>query len=362
MTVGGVADTGTPPTPGKNRIVEESKADFFSCFQGERARKDAARLTEDGEHPVSLSPPTVVATLSACSAWRRDGRFLIVWLILLGGLLVGAATSDLLSRGEWFALLIGLYYGPFKIAALIGLSRGERQRLTWQRLLAYFLWVGIQPRPFLLGYSPPHNQPIPTWAGFLLNLATGILLLWGVPWLFPPGTPLMVRAWTGLIGLGFLRLLAGFDLLALIFQRIGFPVEKAWVNPLGATSLRDFWGRRWNRIMSGGLRDLVFTPLTRHVGVVVAALVVFLYSGLVHEFVSVLAQSGAGRPTLYFLLQGAAFLLEGTRLGRRFLVGNVGRCWTALVVIGPVGLVVSPKLLELVVPVLREMSVPGLGE
>jgi D-alanyl-lipoteichoic acid acyltransferase DltB (MBOAT superfamily) len=192
---------------------------------------------------------------------------------------------------------------------------------------------------------------------------TGAVLLWGVAWLLPPGTPLLVRAWTGLIGWALLRLFAGFDFWVLIFHLLGFPVDKVFVNPLAAASLRDFWGRRWNRIMSGMMRDLLFTPLARHVGVVAATAVVFVYSGVVHEFVSVLAQSGYGGPTLYFLIQGAAFLLEGTRFGRRFLVKSplVGRCWTALVVVGPVALVVPPALLyDVIVPLLREMHVPGL--
>ena len=86
---------------------------------------------------------------------------------------------------------------------------------------------------------------------------------------------------------------------------------------------------------------------------------------MVHEFVSVLAQTGYGRPTLYFPIQGAGFLIEGTRLGRRVLVGRpvVGRCWTALVVIGPVALVAPPVFLyDVIVPILREMKVPGLIE
>jgi alginate O-acetyltransferase complex protein AlgI len=165
-----------------------------------------------------------------------------------------------------------------------------------------------------------------------------------------------------LIGLAFARLFAGFDLWALVFRLMGFPVEKVFVNPLAATSLGDFWGRRWNRIMSGLLRDLLFTPLARHVGVIVAAAAVFLYSGVVHEFVSVVAQSGYGRPTLYFLIQGAGFFSERTRFGRRCLVGRpvIGRCWTALVVIGPIGLVVPPEFLnQVIVPILDGAKAEG---
>ncbi len=314
---------------------------------------------------MSLSPPSPsVAPVTFPLARRSDARFLLVWALLVAGLVIGAVANAVLTRGQWLALMVVVYFSLFKIAALIALTTEERRQWTWRRLLAFFIWIGLQPRPFLRSYSPSADQPRPTWRGFVLNLATGIVLLVGVRWLLPAGTPLLVRAWVGLIGLAFARLFAAFDFWALIFRLLGFPVDKVFVNPLAASSLRDFWGRRWNRIMSGMLRDLLFIPLARRVGVIAATVVVFLYSGVVHEFVSVLAQAGYGRPTLYFLIQGAGFLLEGTRFGRRFLVGRpvVGRCWTALVVIGPVSLVVPPVFLyEVIVPILREGGVRGFS-
>ena len=263
---------------------------------------------------MSLSPPfSAVPPVATNPPRRSDACFLLVWAILVGGLVVGWAVRDSFSRAGWVAVLSLIYFGPFKIAALIALTSEERREWTFGRLLAYFLWVGVQPRAFLPSYTPPRSAPAPTWRGFLLNVATGVSLLFGVPLLYPEGTPLLVRAWTGLAGLVFLRLFAGFDLVALIFRRIGFPVEKPWDNPAAATSVRDFWGNRWNRIMSGLMRDLVFKPLARWVGVVGAAVAVFLYSGVLHEFLSLLAQRGYGGPFLYFVVQGAAFLCEGTR-------------------------------------------------
>jgi alginate O-acetyltransferase complex protein AlgI len=321
--------------------------------------------TDQPSQPAQSRTPSVpsASPRPARPTRRSDRRFLVVWAILVGGLLVAAATSKLLSLGQWLALFLFLYFVPFKIAALIGLEPAERRQWTWRRLLAFFLWIGLQPRPFLLSHEPTGKEPRPTWRGLLLNLLTGAVFLWGVPWLYPHESPLLLRAWTGLVGLAFLRLLAGFDFWVLIFRLIGFPVEKVFVNPMAATSLRDFWGRRWNRIMSSMLRDLLFQPLSRRIGVIAATAVVFLYSGVVHEFVSVLAQDNYGGPTLYFLIQGAAFLAEGSRLGRRVLLGPplVARCWTALVVIGPVALVVPPTFLErVIVPLLQEAQVPGL--
>ena len=313
---------------------------------------------------MSLSTPSPSASPISTKPGRpSDGRFLIVWAILLGGLVAGWALSDVLSGAEWLGTMVAIYFGPFKIATLIGLTREERRQWTSTRLIAYFLWVGMQPRQFLPSYAHPRTPPIPTWWGCLLNLLTGAVVLWGVPLLMPDGTPLLIRAWTGLVGVGLMRLFAAFDALTLLIRWLGFPVEKAWVNPPAATSLRDFWGRRWNRIMSGLLRDLLFVPLSRRIGVLGASLAVFLYSGVLHEFVSVLARANYGGPTLYFLIQGAAFLLEGTRFARRLLALSpvVGWCWMALVVVGPVGLVSSPAFMyDAIVPALREMRVPGL--
>jgi hypothetical protein len=314
---------------------------------------------------MECSPSSSVPPISTKTARRSDARFLVVWVILIGGLVLGGVMHDVLSQGQWFALMMFTYFGPYKIAALISLSKAEREQFTWGRLIAFFIWIGMQPRPFLPSYSPSGREPRPTWRGFLFNLLAGAVILWVAPLLFPSETPLLVRAWTGLIGLVFLRLLAVFDAWVLIFRHFGIPVEKAWVNPAAATSLRDFWGRRWNRIMSGMMRDLLFIPLARHVGITAATVAVFVYSGVLHEFVSVLARSGYGGPTVYFLIQGGGFLLEGTRFGQRFLVGNalVARCWTALVVIGPVALLVPPAfMVDPMVPILREAKVPGLSE
>jgi Membrane bound O-acyl transferase family len=310
--------------------------------------------------PISTVSPAVTKPNHA-----RDRRFLVVWAILLGGLVVAGVLSQELSQGQWFALMMFIYFGPYKISALLSLSHQERSQWTWPRLLAFFLWIGMQPRPFLPSYSASGTEPSPTWRGVVINLLTGAVFLWGIPFFFPSETPLLVRAWTGMIGVVFIRFLAIFDIWTLIFRRLGFPVEKAWVNPIAASSLRDFWGRRWNRIMSGLMRDLLFIPLSRKIGVVGATLAVFLYSGVVHEFFSVLARSGYGGPTLYFIIQGVAFLFEGTRLGQRMLQGPsmVGRCWTFLIVVGPIALVAPPAFMyEVVVPILREARVPGMSE
>jgi D-alanyl-lipoteichoic acid acyltransferase DltB (MBOAT superfamily) len=145
----------------------------------------------------------------------------------------------------------------------------------------------------------------------------------------------------------------------------GFPVEKAMDCPVAARTLAEFWGRRWNRIVSGMVRDVIFLPMARWLGTRVALFSVFLYSGLYHEGVSFMARSGYGQPTLYFLLQYLGVAIENTRPARRLLRGfpALGRVWTFAVIVLPVGLFLHPGLVEgYLVPMLVEAGVPGLRE
>ena len=84
---------------------------------------------------------------------------------------------------------------------------------------------------------------------------------------------------------------------------------------------------------------------------------VFLISGLVHDFViSHTAGGGYGLPTLYFVIQGAAMLLERSSWGKRLGLrgGLVGRTFTAGVVAVPMGLLFPPVFVErIVVPMLH---------
>jgi hypothetical protein len=144
---------------------------------------------------------------------------------------------------------------------------------------------------------------------------------------------------------------------------MGFAVEKMWDCPIAATTLGDFWGQRWNRLVSGFLREVLFYPLARRVGPRAALFAVFLYSGFYHEFVSFMIQAGYGGPTLYFLVQFLGVMIENLRPVRRFLQKFtwLSRCWTFAVVVLPVGLVVQPAFVnEYLLPMLVEAGVAGL--
>jgi alginate O-acetyltransferase complex protein AlgI len=290
-------------------------------------------------------------------------RYVLAWTLMVGSLVGVWCAGALLSTSAFtITQLVALLLG-WKIASLLCLPAGAWPRLTPLRLLAYCVWYGMQPQQFLRGQKTAPGAPVPTVAGFLINVATGAALLWGVPLVLPTATPLTLRFWIGLVGLTFLFLIARLDFYALIFRAMGFAVEKVWDCPVAATTLGKFWGQRWNRIVSGMAREIIFMPLARRTGARFALFAVFLYSGLYHEIGSFIAQSGYGGPMLYFLLQYLGISIENIRPIRRRLQAHpwLGRAWTLAVVTLPLGLFLHQALVDnYVMPMLIEAGVPGL--
>jgi len=295
--------------------------------------------------------------------YSSPGRLLLAWAILLTGLVGFWFCRPFFDPLTWLNLQILSIFVSSKLAMLIVLEPSTRRQVTPGRLLAFLLWPGMEPRLFVPGRPMPGPELSPTWAGCLINLLTGTVLVWLLPLLFPPETPILFRAWFGLIGLFFFVAFGLADLWVLLYQKMGIAVEKLWLNPAAATSLADFWGKRWNRVYSGMLREIAFVPLMRRLGPKGAMFVVFFFSGILHEIASVAAGSGYGGPFLYFMVQALALRLEETVWGRRSLRGHrvIGWGWTFLVVIGPLPLLVQAEfLLQAMVPMLAFLGVPGL--
>jgi alginate O-acetyltransferase complex protein AlgI len=285
------------------------------------------------------------------------------WLLIGFGIVGMMAARDRMEASAWTGLASCLFFWTSKAATLLRLERATLRRFTAGRLVGYLFWPGMQPGPFL---QPPTSAVgmSSLWFTGAVNLLTGGVFLWVLPHLLPTDTPLSVRIWAGLIGYVMILLFGIFDLTAAVYQQCGVPVEKLWNNPLGATSLADFWGRRWNRIFSGFARDMILSPLARRIGPWSAGLLVFLFSGLIHENSwSFPVRSGYGGPMLYFLVQWLGLQVESTRPGRRLLRRSslAGRLWTTAVVLCPVPLLLHRDLLmRHFLPQLIDLGVPGL--
>jgi alginate O-acetyltransferase complex protein AlgI len=274
------------------------------------------------------------------------------------------ALRDRLEIQSWCQVATWLFFGTSKAATLLRLGKTIPGQWTAGKLIAYLLWPGMQPRPFLQP-SVPAVGISSLWATGAINLLTGSFLLWVVPHVFPTEMSLLGRLCVGIIGYAFFVLFGIFDLAAALYRQCGVPVDKLWDNPLAATSLADFWGNRWNRIFSGFARDMLVAPLARRLSPRGVGLVVFLFSGLLHEYAwSFPANGGYGGPLSYFLVQWLGFQVEGSRRGRRLFRGRPstrGRLWTWMIVLLPLPLLFpSTFLRHVVLPLLINLGVSGL--
>lgn len=101
---------------------------------------------------------------------------------------------------------------------------------------------------------------------------------------------------------------------------LGLELARQFNEPYLATSLQDFWGRRWNLIVSTILRQIVYDPvrsivspkLGRNSSLAVATLATFLVSGIMHEvlYLYLSRESPTWEVTLFFVVQGICVTLE----------------------------------------------------
>jgi alginate O-acetyltransferase complex protein AlgI len=311
-----------------------------------------------------MNPTSDTISLPPLRRTVPAARLATAWAVMLGCLvgywLVRPLFSSTLAWTEGTAFVL---FASSKLATLLCMPAAERRRLGWGRFAAYLFWPGMQPRHFLPERRPADARPAPTVAGMLLNAAAAALFLWVVPGLLPRDWPVSLRIASGLVGYAYLLLFALFDAWALVYRACGVGVEKLWHNPAASASLADFWGRRWNRIFSGMLREVLFLPLARRFGATAALFAVFLFSGLLHENFSVAAGSGYGLPLLYFAIQGAGTWLESRSALRSVFQRRpwLGRLWTMVVVLGPCPLLIHDGFLrEYVAAKLVSLGVPGL--
>ncbi|XP_078175075.1 putative long-chain-alcohol O-fatty-acyltransferase 5 [Carex rostrata] len=93
---------------------------------------------------------------------------------------------------------------------------------------------------------------------------------------------------------------------------LNMPVEPQFNDPFLSTSLRDFWSRRWNIMLSQTLRQAIYEPVTSRLGPVVGLITSFLISGLMHEviFYYLASSRPTGEVMTFFLLQGMGIIVE----------------------------------------------------
>ncbi|KAI0715584.1 hypothetical protein C8Q72DRAFT_192133 [Fomitopsis betulina] len=128
----------------------------------------------------------------------------------------------------------------------------------------------------------------------------------------------------------------GNDLVGLLAVGLFRSVPASWFplydHPWRATSLHDFWGRRWHQILRHMFLSLGGYPGLWVGGNIGLVLGTFLASGMYHALGLQMADH---RIVLFFVLQGLGILLENVyrRCTGRRVGGVAGWCWTAFWVV-----------------------------
>jgi alginate O-acetyltransferase complex protein AlgI len=237
--------------------------------------------------------------------------------------------------------------------------RAHGETRSWTRSFAYlFLWPGMDAESFLapaVRVAPPTAKQ---WLATLAQTLTGAALLWLVVRRLPD-IPLLC-GWTGMLGAGLLLHFGSFRLVALFWRWRGIDARPIMDAPLRSTSLAEFWGRRWNLGFRDLAHTLLFSPAQRALGAAMATVLVFIFSGLIHDLViSVPARGGYGLPTLYFLIQASALLFERSRRGRRLglACGTRGWLFTLVFVAAPACILFHPPFISRVfLPFMRAIG------
>jgi len=288
---------------------------------------------ESGTTAIAVAP-LVALPIIAYALYRHPPAWQLMWILAI----------SIYSGLKWFTLAF-LHPKHASIA----------------RMLAYLiLWPGMNVKAFLDSSSHPKKPNFCEWTLAIINLAAGLLLLFTVVPHFLDSYPI-VAGWAGMAGLVLVLHFGIFHVLSLCWRLCGIHAEPIMNFPILASSLGDFWGRRWNLAFRDLAFGYVFRPLVNRLGVAGATMAVFVVSGLIHDLViSVPVQAGWGGPTLYFTFQGIGLLLERSRVGHRLGLrkGFTGRLFCGLCTVGPVALLFhEPYVRHAILPTLSALGV-----
>ena len=217
---------------------------------------------------------------------------------------------------------VGLIYA-IKAVALVT----RRRPCATGLLLFLFAWPGVVPSAFRKRQPQPLIDPLRflgAWARLALGAASIVLLA-----VYAPRIPERLLGLAGTAALLLSIHLGIGDLLPWLLRWAGFPVPLLFDRPWTATSLAEFWGRRWNLAFVEMNCRFLLKPFHRFFGARGSLFALFAVSGLLHEAaLSFPAGGGWGLPLGYFLLQGALVTVE-----ERYRIA--GRAWTWFWVIAP---------------------------
>ena len=262
---------------------------------------------------MGFDPVVLCFVILIGALWNLLGKLLLdrielPRLLCWGAIFVPFVAAHLILLDEpvvarVVGLCVVLLLGMKLIIYQEWLREGKKQMPYGRWLLFSFCWFGMEPRPWVGNRKKLEWNSHVKWGMICIGAGlTGITILAWYGYTFYPLTFVYLSM---LLHFGVLRLLVAF------WRWYGFPVRTLFRNPLVTKGFADFWGARWNLAYSQMMARAVQRPLVPLFGQKGAIFAVFVVSGLFHELaITVPAMSGFGFPTIFFVMNGLAVLVE----------------------------------------------------
>ena len=240
---------------------------------------------------------------------RQDASALLPVLALLAAAPLAFASSAIVRGVAAFFLA---WLGAFKVA-LLAAGRGP---LDTALPVLPFLFTALLPVKLRRGGDGGSGAKSVS----LVSCAVKVAIMAALVGLYRLNARLHLYARLALYSVHtycFLDLL--LPCVAAAAAALGMETEPQFDRPYLASSLRDFWGRRWNLMVPAILRPSVYDPVRARAGGAAGVLASFAVSGAMHEamvcYLSLRWPPGGGMAA-FFALHGACCVAEGWRARR----------------------------------------------
>jgi hypothetical protein len=285
---------------------------------------------------IEVSLALLVAAFATGDRAQRRARAMLGWVCVLPTWLV--PPEHVTFRALW------------AIVGFAGAIRtGDLRDVDWplgRRLLHVLSIVDtrrlVAARPRLAGLALMDGA---AWAGVATYAAWTLA---GLP--SAEGARGLLVRWT--VGLVFVYALSSsaFRLLEVLYRAIGFTTPRLHLAPAESRSVQEFWGERWNRVVSTWLSETFFKPLARRRRPLVGAFLAFAVSAAVHAYIAWVAVgvAMAGAMLLFFIAQAVIIVLERVLSVRQWRPA-LGHVWTVAWMVG-----LSPLFVEATARVLGD--------
>ena len=265
----------------------------------------------------------------ACAALFLAGSFILEWF----------APVDTTSRA------ILAVCGMFALMATITVATSSTPQWSVRYRLLHLLTLGY---PLRAGSIRPvlSRRIIGRW---IVEWLVGGAAVWFLRHIAPAQHPpdAVIAPWRLAAGIILLYALGEFlnDLIHFCFLASGAAMRPVHETPIAARSLRDFWGKRWNRPVSAWLHRFVFLPLARQHRPDLGLFCAYLVSGAIHAWLAwvALGAFAAFEMVVFFGLQGV-FILAEDRLQVHAWPVPLARAWTLTILLATSPLIICPYL------------------